>query len=443
MADSKAHPSELLEFVSLSSVPTHHHIERTASYQVDRKDFDVHTTSLAASDPQSGSHDVEDPTAHRRPSIIDEAIAPMGSRALAASQTEHQMSFRQALHLYPKAIAWSACISLAIIMEGYDTALISTLFAFKEFQRNYGTPVGDTYQITPSWQAWVSNSATFGSIMGLLLNGLITQKFGYRHTMLGALAVLACCIFLSFFAFNIRTLIASQALCGLPWGVFSTLTTTYAAEVMPINLRVYLTSIVNMCWLIGQLIAQLILRSLLDWESPWSYRIPFGMQWVWILVVMILTIFAPESPWWLIQRGRMNDAEKSLKRLAREDLGFSAADTLAIMQHTNDVEKKFHEKTKNASSRFNDTSYVECFRGKNLRRTEIACMIFVSQNLCGLPIIGYAQYFYRQIGFDEHKASTSVLACKASLSLPVSYLYSSCGMLAGALCTSLASRSAA
>jgi hypothetical protein len=35
---------------------------------------------------------------------------------------------------------------------------------------------------------------------------------------------------------------------GIPWGIFQTLTTSYAAEVTPTHLRAYLTTYVNLCW---------------------------------------------------------------------------------------------------------------------------------------------------------------------------------------------------
>jgi SP family general alpha glucoside:H+ symporter-like MFS transporter len=65
--------------------------------------------------------------------------------------------------------------------------------------------------------------------------------------MLGALFMITGAIFLLFFAQNIGMLMAGEILCGIPWGAFQTLTTTYAAEVAPIILRPYLTTFVNMC----------------------------------------------------------------------------------------------------------------------------------------------------------------------------------------------------
>jgi SP family general alpha glucoside:H+ symporter-like MFS transporter len=73
-------------------------------------------------------------------------------------------------------------------------------------------------------------------------------------------------------------LLASEVLCGLSWGVFQTLSTTYAAEIMPVALRAYLTTNVNLCWLVGQIIGAGVLRSLVGTMSEWSYKIPFSLQ---------------------------------------------------------------------------------------------------------------------------------------------------------------------
>lgn len=60
--------------------------------------------------------------------------------------------------------------------------------------------------------------------------------------------------------------------------MFQTVTCVYAIELMPTSLRAYLTSFVNMCWLLGQLIASGTLRGTLSMPAPWAYRVPFAVQ---------------------------------------------------------------------------------------------------------------------------------------------------------------------
>jgi SP family general alpha glucoside:H+ symporter-like MFS transporter len=223
----------------------------------------------------------------------------MSIDARAATSAEHKMSLSDGIRLYPKAIGWSILLSCTIIMEGYDTALITAFFAFPVFRRSYGTKIPGTsdYQISPPWQSGLLGAALSGEVLGLACNGFLTDRFGYRKTLLAALLWLAVFIFLAFFAFNIEMLLVSQIFCGLSWGVFQTLTTTYAADVMPVALRGYLTGCVNLCWVVGQLLGQGIIRGLAHNNSEWSYRIPFGLQWAFILPIFVGVWFAPESPW--------------------------------------------------------------------------------------------------------------------------------------------------
>jgi SP family general alpha glucoside:H+ symporter-like MFS transporter len=163
-----------------------------------------------------------------------------------ASESEQNMTLKQGLRLYPKAVAWSVLLSAAIIMEGFDKVLIANLFAVPAFKQKYGDLLPDgTYQLTAAWQAGLTNGAYVGECLGLLLNGIVADRIGYRWTMMGALFATNLFIFIVFFAQNIEMLLVGLIFCGIPWGVFQTLTCTYAAEVTPVPLRPILTTFVN------------------------------------------------------------------------------------------------------------------------------------------------------------------------------------------------------
>lgn len=134
-------------------------------------------------------------------------------------------------------------------MEGYDLKLIGSLYAQPAFQKKYGTRLSNgSYQISAAWQAGLTNGATVGSLIGLFSAGIISEKIGFRKTMLLALALISLLIFIPFFSPSVEVLQVGQILMGIPWGTFQTLTTAYAVEVTPTHLRAYLTTYVNLCW---------------------------------------------------------------------------------------------------------------------------------------------------------------------------------------------------
>jgi len=91
-----------------------------------------------------------------------------------------------------------------------------------------------------------SNGARAGEVIGLVINGFVSERYGYRKTMIGALISMTAFIFILFFAPNVQTLVIGEVFCGIPWGMFQTLTTQYASEVAPVRLRPILTTFVNM-----------------------------------------------------------------------------------------------------------------------------------------------------------------------------------------------------
>jgi SP family general alpha glucoside:H+ symporter-like MFS transporter len=59
-------------------------------------------------------------------------------------------------------------------------------------------------------------------------------------------------------------------------------------------LRPYLTTFINMAWVIGQFFAVAVNRGSVDYEDSRAYRIPFAIQWLWPVLILGGVIFAPE-----------------------------------------------------------------------------------------------------------------------------------------------------
>lgn len=161
-------------------------------------------------------------------------------------------------------------------------------------------------------------------------------------------------------------------------------------------LRGYLTTYVNFCWGLGQVIGIGVIKSMLPRTDEWAYRIPYALQWMWPVPLLIGILCAPESPWWLVRKGRVADAKKALLRLTSLDreTDFDADETIAMMVHTTALEEKITT----------GASYLDCFRGTDRRRTEIVCMVWAIQNLSGNAFSGYSTYFLEQAGLEPARA---------------------------------------
>lgn len=203
-----------------------------------------------------------------------------------------------------------------------------------------------------------------------------------------------CFIFVTFFAQNLGMLMAGQVLCGLPWGVFATMAPAYASEICPIKLRGYLANYVCLCWAFGQLMSAGVLNGMESRMDQWAFRIPFAIQWIWPLPLAAVLWFAPESPYWLARAGKLDQAQKVIKRITSNSYPLDHDKTLAMVVHTNEIED--HSGL--------GSSYRDCFRGTNARRTEIVCCVWAAQNTTGVAIGGTPTYFFLQAGVSSSEA---------------------------------------
>ncbi|KAI1305461.1 general alpha-glucoside permease [Xylaria venustula] len=358
------------------------------------------------SEKQDFEKDVEDGRRGGRSARIDAAIAAriagnvedfmtLVNEADEANERERGMTLRHAFKIYPKAIGWSMLLSSCLIMEGYQTAVVGSVnLAYPAFTSRFGivAPNGD-HVIPASWQNGISGATNVGEIIGLQIAGVVSERWGYRWTIMGALVAVIGFIFFPFFAGSLTVFLVGELFQGMAWGVFQTMTTAYAAEVCPVPLRHYLTAYVNLCWIIGQFISSGVLVGLESRTDAWGYKIPFAIQWIWPIPIAIGTFLAPESPWWCIRYGKKDRAEQSLKRLARSS-GFSQREAdaaMALMIYTDEMEKQVSA----------GTTYADCFKGINLRRTEIVCMTWLAQTLSGTALGGLSTFFYQQAGISD------------------------------------------
>ncbi|RDW70966.1 maltose permease MAL61-1 [Coleophoma cylindrospora] len=314
--------------------------------------------------------------------------------AIEAENAEHNMGVLEAVRAYPMASFWAFVMSFTIIMESYDVFLIGNFVALPAFAQKYGVYdlATDKYVIVTKWQSALQVSGQLGALIGVFLAGPLTSRIGYRYATLTGLMLLNIFIFAFYFANSLPVIFVAQLLEGMPWGIFIANAPAYCSEIVPIKLRAPATQMLQMFWAIGSIIVGAVTYRYNTLETASAYKIPIALQWMFPTPLMILIFCAPESPWWLVRKGRLEEAAHSVERLGRKSR-LNAGETVAMMRRVVELEKSVKE-----------PNHWELFKGTDLYRTLIVCGVYLAQNLTGNLIANQAVYFFEQAGMATNTA---------------------------------------
>lgn len=174
-------------------------------------------------------------------------------------------------------------------------------------------------------------------------------------------------------------------------------------------MRGYLAAYASVGWGGGKFLATGVIRGTLDIDSDWAWRLPYALQWVWPVPLILVCYFAPESrsscglsslavkvdasgPWWLVRKGRYEEAKAVILRTASPGYYQSAEidGYCEYMRHTDALDRAEHAKG----------SFVDLVRGTNLRRTEIQLGVWAIQVWCGVDIAALTAIFLEQGGMS-------------------------------------------
>ena len=198
---------------------------------------------------------------------------------------------------------------------------------------------------------------------------------------------------------------AALVLGGLSCGGFTGTVVTYVGETAPLRLRGILTAAVPIAFCSGSLVVSILIKCTGEKDSRWAYRSTFVSQYGFAGTAVIIISLMPETPYWLINSGKHEKAISAFKSL-------SYSGTEAKLQ----VEEMLRTLA-NSSDETSGTTYLECFRNSNLRRTIISVMPMSIQALSGVSFVSLYSTYYQQLAGYTTETSFYLFIVQVLLSL--------------------------
>ncbi|MFG2288056.1 sugar porter family MFS transporter [Streptomyces sp. NPDC048595] len=270
--------------------------------------------------------------------------------------------------------------ALGGILWGYDTGVISGAMLF----------IKNDIALTPLLEGLVVSGLLVGAMLGAGLSGRLSDSWGRRRLILAASGVFILGTLGASLATGAGWLIAFRFVIGAGVGIASVVVPLYLTELAPKHVRGGLTSLMQLLVTVGIFVAY-VTDYLLAGAGAWRWMIGLGVVPAAILALGILT--QPESPRWLVGKGRVEEARTVLTRL-RGDAG-AAGEELAEIERAERTEREQSEPLT-----------LRALVSPRLRPVFAAGMLLVLfQNFVGInTIIYYAPTLLTDIGFGSDGA---------------------------------------
>jgi len=290
------------------------------------------------------------------------------------------------------AYVWAISLVAALggLLFGYDWVVIGGAKPFYEkfFHLTTALHVG-----------WAMSSALIGCLIGALVSGGLSDRFGRKRLLIVAGFLFTVSSIGTGMANEFATFIVWRMLGGVAIGMASNLSPIYIAEVSPARLRGMFVSINQLTIVIGILAAQFVNWRIADpvpagatfqeilnsWNGQTGWRWMFGATAVPSLLFFLLMFAVPESPRWLAKNGKDQKARKILARIGGDCY---AGQAIAEIDATlvNEVGR---------------VNFQDLLQPKMIRILLLGIGLAVFQQWCGINVIfNYAEEVFSAAGYN-------------------------------------------
>ncbi len=189
------------------------------------------------------------------------------------------------------------------LLFGFDTGVISGALPF--LRQNWHLADGDI--------EWVTTSVLIGALLGAICSGRLSDSIGRKKMIIVNAVVFSIGAAGSAAATSVSLLIVMRMVIGVAIGITSYVAPMYIAEISPARKRGGLVTLNQLMITVGILVAYITDYWLSNDNDPTSWRWMFLVGIFPALVLLVGMFFLPETPRWLISKGRDDEGKRVLE----------------------------------------------------------------------------------------------------------------------------------
>lgn len=267
----------------------------------------------------------------------------------SAVETESHRKMQQK-SLSNSAIFVGLMAAVGGFLYGYDTGLINDIMEMLYVKT--AIPANGT-NFTVHERALITAILSLGTFCGALIAPLISDSYGRKFSIiLSSALIFNAGNTLQICATDVGLLCAGRAVAGLAVGILSAIVPLYQAEASPKWVRGSIVFTYQWAITWGLLIASAICQGTRKIDSSASYRIPIGVQYLWLTILCIGMLFLPESPRYHVQKNNIKEALDCLQKLRR-----LPEDDPDLIEELVEIKANYDYEMS-----FGKTTYWDCFR---------------------------------------------------------------------------------
>ncbi|KAF2185845.1 general substrate transporter [Zopfia rhizophila CBS 207.26] len=329
--------------------------------------------------------------------------------AIQMDWTELHPEYKWKILLKQKRFAlWALYSSIGSMMLGFDFGVAGTATAFPAFQKQFGIPFPSQpsgYLVPARYQSGWFGASTGGMIIGDLITGQLLDIIGRKHIILIGSLITGAGVAMQVASNEWRLFLAGRLISAIGFAGVYIESPVWIGENCRPELRGFFLCLMNGSIVLGQFLLSLIAQGTSKIHGKWSYETIIVLQFFFIVLLLLLYPFYPESPYYLLKKGRPEEARQALNRI------HGTGDRALIDAEMKRIEDAIatSEKIQQAAAT-KGPLLLQCWQGTNLKRTIIAILPAAGQQLIGAAfVLGYVTYFLSLIGVARYFTVSVIL----------------------------------